>query len=90
MPSAEQLLQDIAWLKSLATRLANGGTMAWRLPGDDKADYAWIIELGGFHVSRSGSVDEITRRYGPGSYRITAYGFDPPGVRWELLIEDLA
>jgi hypothetical protein len=58
--------------------------------GHDKADYAWIIELGGFHVSGSCTVDEITRRYGAGSYRITAYGFDPPGVRWELPIEALA
>jgi hypothetical protein len=48
--------------------------------GDDKADYAWIVELGGFHLSGPGTRDEIVGRYGPGSYRVTAYGFDPPGV----------
>jgi AcrR family transcriptional regulator len=57
--------------------------------GDERADYAWIAELGGFHVSGPCAVDEITGRYGPGSYRITAYGFDPPGLRWEVLIEEL-
>jgi len=72
------------------TRISVGRWRGVYPAGDDKADYAWIIELGGFHVSGSCTVDEITRRYGPGSYRITAYGFDPPGVRWELLIEDLA
>jgi hypothetical protein len=57
--------------------------------GDERADYAWIAELGGFHVSGPCMVEEITRRYGPGSYRVTAYGFDPPGLRWEVVVEDL-
>jgi hypothetical protein len=57
--------------------------------GEHDADYAWIIELGGFQVSGPCSPDEILRRHGRGSYRITAFGFDPPGVRWEVLIEDL-
>jgi len=66
----------------------------WRGPfpaGQDRAEYAWLVELGGFHVSGACALDEITRRYGPspGSYRVTAYGFDPPGVRWEVLVEDL-
>jgi len=52
-------------------------------------DYPRIHELGGFHVSGPCSIDEITRRYGPGSYRVTAYGFDPCGLRWELLVEEL-
>lgn len=37
MPSAEQLLQDIAWLKSLATMLAND-----RDDADDLVQEAWI------------------------------------------------
>jgi RNA polymerase sigma-70 factor, ECF subfamily len=37
MPSAEQLLQDIAWLKSLATTLAND-----RDDADDLVQEAWI------------------------------------------------
>lgn len=52
-------------------------------------DYPRVNELGGFHVSGPSSLEEITRRFGPGSYRVTAYGFDPPGLRWELLVEDL-
>jgi hypothetical protein len=33
--------------------------------------------------------DQITRRYGPGNYRVTAYGFEPAGLRWEVLVKDL-
>ncbi len=64
----------------------------WRGPcpaGDDRSEYAWLVELGGFHVGGPSTRDEIVRRYGPGSYRVTAYGFDPPGLRWEALVEDL-
>ena len=76
--------------ESQVTRISVG---RWRgaLPaGEDRADYAWIVELGGFHVAGPCTVNEITRRYGPGGYRITAYAFDGAGVRWEVLIEDLA
>jgi hypothetical protein len=34
-------------------------------------------------------VDEITRRFGAGDHRVTAYGFEPPGLRWELLVSGL-
>ena len=37
VPSAEQLLQDIAWLKSLANMLAND-----RDDADDLVQEAWI------------------------------------------------
>ena len=57
--------------------------------GEDRAEFAWLVELGGFHVSGPCTADEVTRRFGPGSYRVTAYGFDPPGIRWEILVEDL-
>ena len=52
-------------------------------------EYLRVDELGGFNVSGACSVDEITRRFGPGAYRITAYGFEPPGLRWELLVDGL-
>ncbi len=52
-------------------------------------DYARIDELGGFHVSGPCTIREITQRYGSGSYRVTAYGFAPNGLRWELLVEGL-
>lgn len=71
------------------TRISVG---RWRGPamcGDDQQDYAWIIELGGFLVSGPCGTSEITRRYGRGSYRVTAYGFDPSGLRWEVLVKDL-
>lgn len=43
-----------------------------------------VVELGGFLVMGSIPPAEIARRYGAGDFRITAYGFDPPGVRWEV------
>ena len=57
--------------------------------GEDGAEYAWLVEVGGFYVSGPCTCDEILRRYGPGSYRVTAYGFEPAGVRWEVLVEGL-
>jgi hypothetical protein len=51
--------------------------------------YALVVELGGFHVSGPCGLEEITRRFGPGGYRVSAYGFDPPGLRWELLVDGL-
>jgi hypothetical protein len=43
-----------------------------------------VTELGGFHVIGPIELGEIARRYGRGDYRVTAYSFDPPGVRWEV------
>lgn len=51
--------------------------------------YAVVNELGGFHVSGPCGIEEITRRFGPGTYRVTAYGFDPSAVMWELMVRDL-
>ena len=51
--------------------------------------YAQVVELGGFQVSGPCAVDEITRRFGPGGFRVTAYGFDPAGLRWEVLVDTL-
>lgn len=53
-------------------------------------EFPRVAELGGFCVSGPVGLEEITRRFGPGSYRVTAYAFDPPGLRWELLVSDLA
>lgn len=71
------------------TRISVGRWRGVFPAGEDRADYAWIVELGGYQVSGPSSVEEITRRYGSGSYRVTACGFAPPGVRWEVLVEDL-
>ena len=48
-----------------------------------------IISPGPCSPGEAGISTDVVRRYGPGSYRATAYGFDPPGVRWEVLVEDL-
>jgi hypothetical protein len=71
------------------TRISVGRWRGAYRAGDDKADYAWIVELGGLHVAGACTVEEIKLRHGPGSYRVSAYGPDSPGLRWEVLIEDL-
>jgi hypothetical protein len=57
--------------------------------GEDQLDYAWLIELGGFYVAGASTASEIVRRFGPGSYRVTAVGFSPDKIRWEVLVEGL-
>jgi hypothetical protein len=85
-----ELVQRLAALpEAEVTRISIGRWRGVYPAGDDRADYAWVAELGGFQVSGPCTVDEITRRYGPGSYRITAYGFECSGLRWEVLVEDL-
>ncbi len=53
-------------------------------------EYLRVDELGGFLASGPCRVEEITRRFGPGSYRITAYAIDGAALRWEILVEGLA
>ena len=49
-------------------------------------EYRNLDELGGFVVSGPTSVGEIAGRVGPGEYRVTAYGLDVPGMRWEIFV----
>ena len=56
---------------------------------DGEREYICVSELGGFHVSGPCDKTEILRRFGPGAYRVSAYGFDPSGIRWEVLVEGL-
>ena len=72
------------------TRISVGRWRGVYPVGEERDEYAWVVELGGFQVAGPCAIDEIVRRYGPGGYRVTAYGFDPPGVLWEILIENLA
>ena len=65
------------------TRISIGRWRGIYQAGSDQADYA---ELGGFHVSGPCTATDIVRRYGPGSYRITACAHD---LLWEVLVEDL-
>jgi hypothetical protein len=71
------------------TRISVGRWRGTCPAGVDPAEYAWIVELGGFLVAGPCTPNEITHRYGPGSYRVTTYGFDPPELRWEALVTRL-
>ena len=85
----EKLAERLAELPSAeATRISVGRSRGDFQHGD--LEFVEVVELGGFHVSGPCTLDEITRRFGPGDYRVTAYGFDPPGLRWELLVAGLA
>ena len=46
-----------------------------------------LVELGGFVVFGPATIKQIVGRYGGGAFRITAYGLDPPGLRWEVLAQ---
>jgi hypothetical protein len=51
--------------------------------------YPEVVEGGGFLVAGPCTLDEIVRRFGPGDYRITAYGFEPAGLRWECFVSNV-
>lgn len=88
----EELAARIAKLPQALTRISVGryhGEYTTTTPEGDRAEYAWIRELGGFVVSGPFELSEITNRYGAGDYRITAYELEPPAFRWEVLVTDL-
>jgi hypothetical protein len=87
--SGDELARRLAALpQDEATRISVG-RLRDTVIGEDDREYHWLIELGGFLVSGPCEVSEIVRRYGRGSYRVTAYGFDPSGIRWEVIVSDL-
>ncbi len=47
-------------------------------------EYRNVAELGGFVVSGPFDLSQITDRVGGGEHRITAYGVQPSGLRWEV------
>ncbi|MBX3155529.1 MAG: helix-turn-helix domain-containing protein [Deltaproteobacteria bacterium] len=49
-------------------------------------EYRNLSELGGFAVSGPITVADVMARVGDGEYRVSAYGFDPPGLRWEVFV----
>lgn len=51
--------------------------------------YPEVVELGGFLVAGPCTLHEIVCRFGAGDYRVTAYGFEPAGLRWECLVNNL-
>ena len=60
------------------------------IPEDTSAngfvEYRNLCELGGFDASGPISVADIIARVGAGEYRVTAYGFEPRGLRWEVFV----
>jgi hypothetical protein len=95
---ARERFVDAAGLAALLAELPMGArtriSVARNLGDDDMttneaAPLGWgelrrLVELGGFLAMGPIPAAEISRRYGAGDVRITAYGFDPPGVRWEV------
>lgn len=53
---------------------------------DAFAEYRNLCELGGFDVSGPIAVADIIARVGAGEYRVSAYGFEPRGLRWEVYV----
>jgi hypothetical protein len=45
-----------------------------------------LCELGGFDASGPLAVADIIARVGAGEYRASACGFEPRGLRWEVLV----
>jgi hypothetical protein len=89
-----ELAARIAALPAGLTRISVGrfaGDYMGGVYGNENAfeEYANIRELGGFVVSGPFELSEITRRYGAGDFRITAFGLEPPGLRWEILVSRL-
>ena len=54
--------------------------------GNGFVEYRNLCELGGFDASGPMSVADISARVGAGEYRVTAYGFEPRGLRWEVFV----
>ena len=49
-------------------------------------EYRNLSELGGFDVTGPIAIADILARVGAGEYRVSAYGFDPRGLRWEVFV----
>src|SRR6185312_44662 len=60
------------------------------IPGDADAngfvEYRNLCELGGFEVSGAIAIADLIARVGAGEYRLSAYGFEPRGLRWEVFV----
>lgn len=49
-------------------------------------EYRNLSELGGFDVSGPIALADIMARVGAGEYRVSAFGFEPRGLRWEVFV----
>jgi AcrR family transcriptional regulator len=91
--SPDQLAQLLAALpEARSTRISIARVIGdYFLPDSTEkstsfVEYRNLDELGGFVVSGPTSVAEIVGRVGAGEYRISAYGLDVPGLRWEIFV----
>src|SRR4051812_47413159 len=84
-----QLAQLLAALPSKQSTRISIARMVGEFVVPDQADvnsfveYRNLCELGGFDVSSPVAVADIVARVGAGEYRVTAYGFEPRGLRCE-------
>jgi DNA-binding transcriptional MerR regulator len=54
--------------------------------GNAFVEYRNLSELGGFDVSGPISIADVMARVGAGEYRVSAFGFEPRGLRWEVFV----
>ena len=54
--------------------------------GNAFVEHRNLCELGGFDVANPIAVADIMARVGAGEYRVSAYGFEPRGLRWEVFV----
>lgn len=84
-----QLLQALPERQS--TRLSIARVLGEFMIPDDTSvhggvEYSNLTELGGFTVTGPIALADVAARVGPGEYRVSAYGFDPRGLRWEVFV----
>jgi DNA-binding transcriptional MerR regulator len=90
--TAVQLAQLLAALPTKeSTRISIARVVGeFVIPEDANAngfvEYRNLCELGGFDVSGPVTVADILARVGAGEYRVSAYGFEPRGLRWEVFV----
>jgi hypothetical protein len=54
--------------------------------GNAFVEYRNLFELGGFDVAGPIALADVLARVGAGEYRVSAYGFEPRGLRWEVFV----
>ena len=54
--------------------------------GNGFVEYRNLCELGGFDASGPLAVADLIARLGAGEYRVSAYGFEPRGLSWEVFV----
>lgn len=87
-----QLAQLLGALPSKqSTRISIARTTGeFVIPEDSSAngfvEYRNLCELGGFDASGPIAVADLIARVGAGEYRVSAYGFEPRGLRWEVFV----